>query len=287
MKFSIIIPTIYRVEEIIKMLDSLVIQTFKDFEVLLIDQNDSDILTQHLKKFKNQLTLKQIRTTEKGASNSRNIGIKNSKGDILLFPDDDCEYHEIFLEEIDNYFKENNIDGIVCATKDREDGKAISVFMSSKPQVITKKNILKTVIEAGIIVKSSKLNSIFFDGNMGVGSPSSPYWSDEGPDFVLRLIEKGVQFNYCPQFYMFHPNPVKKYDEKTALRSNRYGKGRGYFLRKHQFGKRYILYYLLIYIVGMFKGVVCLNKQMFLYFKQGFKGRYEGYFLSKQKSKNT
>ena len=281
MRFSIVISTINRIRETLMMLDSLLSQTNKNFEVVLIDQNDTDILSKQIEKYHKSFVLKHKKMNIKGASNARNFGIENASGEILLFPDDDCEFHSKYLEEINAYFYENKVDGIVTSTKDKNDGKAISIFMASKSQKITRKNILKTVIEAGIIVKSSRLKSINFDPNMGVGSPTSPFWSDEGPDLVLRLLENGVTFNYCPQFYMFHPNPVKTYNEKTALRSYQYGKGRGYFLRKHQFGLISIVYYLFIYIVGMIKGITFFNKQMFLYFKQGFKGRYEGYFSTK------
>ena len=170
---------------------------------------------------------------------------------------------------------------MLTTSRDKYDGKAISILMSSKPQKITKKNVLKTVIEAAIIVKANKLNGVLFDPKMGVGTPLSSYWSDEGPDLILRLLEKGLDFEFCPQFYMYHPNPVKVYNEKTALRSYRYGKGRGYLLKKHNFGFLSISYYLLVYVIGMIKGGIMLNPNMFKYFRRGFQGRYEGYFLSK------
>lgn len=279
MKFSIIIATLNRTNEPLLMLRSLTKQTFKDFEVLLIDQNEDNQNDSHFKEYSNSLSLKHIKTETKGASNARNIGIQNASGEILSFPDDDCEFHATFLEDVSDYFKNNDIDGIVVTTKDKGDGKAISRLISTKPQAITKNNVLKTVVEAGIIVKARKLEGVIFDPNMGVGSPSSPYWSDEGPDFILRLLEKGTCFNYCPQFYMFHPNPVKEYNAKTAVRSYHYGNGRGYFLKKHNYGFLSIVYYLLIYVAGMVKAMLFLNMQMFLYFKNGFKGRYEGYFL--------
>ncbi|QCX37006.1 glycosyltransferase family 2 protein [Aureibaculum algae] len=281
MKLSIIISTLNRIKEPLLMLDSLTNQSFKDFEVLLIDQNEEAILDENLRKYFELLSLKHIKSDIKGASNARNIGIKQAKGELLSFPDDDCEFNITFLEDIYTYFKNNSFDGIVTTSKDRFDGKAISILMSSKSQPIQRKNILKTVVEFGIIVRKNKIKNVLFDPDMGVGSPNSPYWSDEGPDFILRLIKEGLSFNYCPQFYIFHPNPVKKYNLKTTIRSYQYGKGRGYFLKKHNFGKRAILYYLFIYIIGMLKGLVFFNRFMFLYFKEGFKGRYEGYFRSK------
>lgn len=281
MRFSVIIATLNRIEEPLSMLDSLVMQNYKDFEVILVDQNNEIKLEDHLKKYYDFFSFKHIKTKLKGASNARNTGIKNSSGEILTFPDDDCEFHKCFLEEINEYFNNTEIDGILTTSRDKYDGKAISILMSSKPQKITKKNVLKTVVEFAIIIKAKKLEGILFDPKMGVGSPMSPYWSDEGPDFIVRLIERGIDFYYCPQFYMFHPNPIKVYNEKTALRSYRYGKGRGYFLKKHNFGLFSISFYLLIYIVGMLKGILLLNSNMIKYFRKGFKGRYEGYFLSK------
>lgn len=281
-KFSVIIATLNRKNEPLMMLESLKNQSYNNFEVILIDQNDEEIIDQyHIDNYSDFFPLKHIKTSIKGASNARNLGIKNAQGELLTFPDDDCEFHKNFLNQINEYFKENTTDGIVVTSRDKFDGKAISILMASKPQDIHKNNLLKTVVEFAIIVKSNKIKGHFFDPDMGVGAPNSPYWSDEGPDFVLQLLKAGLEFKFCPQFYIFHPNPVKIYNQKTTLRSYRYGKGRGYFLKKHNYGLRSILYYLAIYVVGMCKGMLFLNWHMFNYFKKGFLGRYEGYFLSK------
>ena len=280
MRFSVIIPTIHRVDELLLLLNSLQKQTFQDFEILIIDQNEDNILDKELVHFKDSLEIKQIKTPVKGASNARNIGIQNALGEILTFPDDDCEFFDNYLEQIDHYFKQHKVDGITVTTMDKNDGKPISILLASTEQKITRNNILKTVIEAGIIIKSNQLEDVLFDDAMGVGTSKSEYWSDEGPDFILHLINRGKHFVFCPQFKMYHPNPVKKYDKKTALRSYQYGKGRGYFLKKHKFGIFSISYYLSLYIIGALKGMVFLNPQMINYFLNGFKGRYEGYFQS-------
>jgi len=281
MRFSIIIPTINRIDELLLLLKSLKNQSFKDFEVIVIDQNVKELILDKIEIYKNDFPLQRIRILAKGASNARNVGIKNAKGEILSFPDDDCELPSDFLQNINTYFKEHKVDGITVTTRDKNDGKPISILLSSKEQKISRKNILKTVIEAGIMIKANKIENVLFDVNMGVGSVNSPYWSDEGPDFIYNLVKIGKTINYCPQFKMFHPNPVKNYNEKTALRSYQYGKGRGYFLKKHKFGFLSISYYLTLYLIGIMKGVVFANPQMINYFKKGFKGRYEGYFQSK------
>ncbi|GAA4109770.1 glycosyltransferase family 2 protein [Aquimarina addita] len=279
MRFSIIIPTLGRSEELILMLDSLLNQSFKDFEAIVVDQNEKDILTSIINSYKNSLVLKHIRIPARGASHARNEGMKIAEGSILTFPDDDCEYPNDFLMRVNTCFEENPEDGIVANTMDKTDGKAIA-NLSSNEIKIRRSNILKTVIEAGIFIKSNIADGIWFDEDLGVGSPSG-YCSDEGPDFVLQLLAKGAEMKFYPDFRMFHPNPVRVYNEQTAIRAYKYGKGRGYFLRKNKFGLKGILYFLLLYILGMLKSIVFFNKQMFMYFVKGFKGRYEGYFKSK------
>ncbi len=279
MRFSIVIPTINRKDELLLMLLSLKEQTFKNFEVLVIDQNSNNLIELLVNRFKNDLSIKHIKAPALGASNARNVGIENAIGDILTFPDDDCEYPITLLEEISSYFNANKIDGITVPAKDKEFGKAIAL-LASKTQLVHKRNILSTAIEAGIFIKKNAINSYKFDTNLGVGS-LSPYWSDEGPDFILKLLNEKRTIIYCPRFVIFHPNPVKVYSEKTTIRGYKYGLGRGYFLKKNKYGFHFILYYLLIYLIGMFKGVIFLDKHMFNYFKEGFRGRFEGYFLSK------
>ena len=278
-RFTVIIPTLERVKEPLLMLESLKKQTFKNFEVIIIDQNENGIIEKEINSYKKYYQLTHIKVEPLGASNARNVGLEKASGEIITFPDDDCEYPCDFLHQINSYFIENIVDGIVASTEDKEDGKSIAM-LATKPKRVNRNNILSTVIEAGIFVKKEKIKGIKFDTHLGVGSKSS-YWSDEGPDFILRLLEKGCNINYCPQFKMFHPNPVKIYNKKTTKRSFRYGKGRGYFLKKNNYGLGFILYYLLLYFIGMCKAIVFLNLHMFNYFKKGFQGRFEGYFLSR------
>ncbi|TXE08459.1 glycosyltransferase family 2 protein [Gelidibacter salicanalis] len=280
MRFSIIIATLNRAEELLVMLKSLKQQQFNDFEVIVVDQNKENFLETTVLEFRPYMTIHHIRTLAKGVSYARNIGLKAAKGEIITFPDDDCEYPSDLLFLINDHFIANSEDGIVINTMDKNDGKAIA-NLASKEIAIERDNVLKTVIEAGIFIKSKLSQGVFFNEDLGVGSPSG-YWSDEGPDFVLKLLQKGAKMKFYPDFKMYHPNPVKVYNDKTSLRAYNYGKGRGYFLKINNFGIPQIGYYLFLYSLGMAKGIVFFNQKMFEYFKNGFKGRYEGYFYSKQ-----
>lgn len=105
-RLSIIIP-VYKVEKYIReCLDSILNQTFTDFEVLLIDDgspdNSGDICDEYSKK---DSRFKVFHKENGGVSSARNLGIDNAKGDWVHFidPDDylmsDSVYSEIFAAE--------------------------------------------------------------------------------------------------------------------------------------------------------------------------------------------
>ena len=106
MKISLVTATLGRVDEINILLDSLVKQTYKNFELIIVDQNEHYKVQNIVDRYTNILNIKYIRSSTKGLSYNRNVGIKECSGDIIGFPDDDCYYSDNLLEEIVYTFKE-------------------------------------------------------------------------------------------------------------------------------------------------------------------------------------
>lgn len=89
-KFSIIVP-VYNVEKYLnKCLDSVVKQTYKNYEVIIVcdkcSDNSEDIVDEYVKKYKN---FTKIYAEHTGLSKARNIGVDASSGDYILFLDGD------------------------------------------------------------------------------------------------------------------------------------------------------------------------------------------------------
>ncbi len=278
---SIIVPTINREIELRALLQSFIGQIDRDnFEVIIVDQNTRLDLSVLIAEFSGSIQLKHLKAEPIGASGARNIGIENASGEYLAFPDDDCVYPEGIIKEVFQQLEAcSDCDGICIITRHQDDHKPIARLKQAS-LLLKKSNLLSTVIEAGIIIKKDALDGVRFDENMGVGS-SSPYWSDEGPDFILRLLQGGKKVMYTPNIYMFHPNPVKVYNEKTAQRAYAYGLGRGYFLRKNNYPYTVFLKFILMYLIGYFIGLFKVNKDMRTYFVNGIKGRYSGYYAKR------
>lgn len=95
-KFSIVIP-VYNVEKYIgKCLDSVINQTYQDYEVIVIDDGSTD----KSKKIVKEYDVKLIESNHVGVSEARNIAIKKAKGEYLVFLDSDDWWDKDLLKKL-------------------------------------------------------------------------------------------------------------------------------------------------------------------------------------------
>lgn len=101
MRFSIIIPNYNSSKYILKCLNSISNQTYKNYEVIIIDDMSTDNSCEIIKNY-NKIPLKLIELTKKAYNGgTRNIGVKESIGEYIIFMDcDDWFYNESVLEKI-------------------------------------------------------------------------------------------------------------------------------------------------------------------------------------------
>lgn len=105
-KFSIVIPTYNRSHTIGKTLDSIEKQTYKNYEIIIIDDNSSDSLYSVVQSFNVKYYFNK---KNRGCNYSKNYGAKKSSGDYLIFLDSDDQFYEdSSLEKIKNIISENN-----------------------------------------------------------------------------------------------------------------------------------------------------------------------------------
>lgn len=114
-KISIIIP-VYKVEKYLpRCLDSVMAQTFKDFEVICVNDGSPDncgaILQQYADKHHN---FKVINQENRGLSAARNAAMPEAKGDYIAFIDSDDFIHPQFLEHLYNVQRQTQCDIVGC-----------------------------------------------------------------------------------------------------------------------------------------------------------------------------
>lgn len=114
-RISVIIP-IYNTEKYLKRcLNSVINQTYKNIEIILINDGSTD----HSKEICETLTrqdkrIKMINKTNSGVSNTRNTGIKNSRGEYLFFVDSDDYIEKDCLEKMINKLEKEKSDICIC-----------------------------------------------------------------------------------------------------------------------------------------------------------------------------
>ena len=96
-KVSVIIPAYNEENYIENCLRSLEKQTFKDFEIIVVDDGSTDKTKSMLERFKEVMVLVGKHA---GPGASRNIGAKKAKGEVLVFVDADMTFDKEYLENL-------------------------------------------------------------------------------------------------------------------------------------------------------------------------------------------
>lgn len=109
-KYSIIIPVYNRPDEINELLESLTRQTYRNFEVLVIEDG-SKLTCQHIvEQFAGQLEIRYYFKENSGQGFSRNYGFTLAKGDYFVIFDSDCLIPEHYFATVDAYLNTHYLD---------------------------------------------------------------------------------------------------------------------------------------------------------------------------------
>lgn len=112
---SIIVPSFNEEKHISRCLDSILNQTFTDFEVLCVDDNSTDRTFEIIKEYSEKDSrIIPLKNPGKGVSSARNFGLDNSNGDYIGFVDSDDFIQPQMYEFLYRAIKENNCEISVC-----------------------------------------------------------------------------------------------------------------------------------------------------------------------------
>lgn len=110
MFFSIIIPLYNRPQEIKELLESLTLQTYTQFEVLVIEDGSKDDAADIVNSFSGALDVKYFVKPNAGQGFARNYGFERAKGDYFVIFDSDCLIPEDYLQIVNDSLRANWLD---------------------------------------------------------------------------------------------------------------------------------------------------------------------------------
>lgn len=208
---SIVVP-IYNVEKYIeKCLNSLKNQTYKNIEIILVDDGSTDNSNLICDKFaKNDSRFKYYKKENGGLSDARNYGIKLCNGEFLTFVDSDDYVDFDYVEYLLNLCLSTNTLMGVAQHRVIYDKKTIDFGDDyKKEEVLTGVNCLERMLYRDIIDTSAwgKIyhNSLFKDIKYPVGK----YYEDIATTYKFFLAAKTVCIGYKSKYsYVYRTNSI-------------------------------------------------------------------------------
>lgn len=232
-QFSLICGTAGRIAELSRMLRSLAAQSFRDFELLLIDQNSDDRVVTMLESLPGQIHVRRI-TASPGLCRALNEGLQQAMGEIVGFPDDDCWYEPDFLRQLSNLFRSHSDwDGVTVPAVD-EHGRPSIARWDKRPGRLTKTNLGLRGCSTTVFYRHRVCESVgLFDESIGAGVNLLSPGSDM--DYLHRIVRAGFHLEYQPQLFVRHPQtlPDGVIGKEGRRKRYQYGFGEGSIARKY------------------------------------------------------
>jgi glycosyltransferase involved in cell wall biosynthesis len=235
---SIIIPTIGSSAQLDALLHSITCSTYKNYELIVIDQNQTRIADDIILKYNDLLPIQHIKVGFTGAARARNYGLKFANGQYLIFPDDDSElYPETLALFIEN-LKSTRADVIFGKSVDRKLADSVGVF-SDKSGYLSLKHHEKMFIEFTMFIKKETFSKFLFDESFG---PGTFYGAEEGYDLVLRMLNEKVIIFFTPEVKIYHPKKVANHSDISEIRRVfSYRCGFAHLCSKHKLYQKYYM----------------------------------------------
>lgn len=269
MEFSLILATLNRSQEIRKCLKSLEAQTFRDFEVIVIDQSLDNDTRNVVGEFSN-IIIKYYKVEFKGLSKARNFGLRHVDGKYCCLLDDDAIYSENYLLEATRMIDGNKkmvLSGMILSIED-----LITPFVKYKNDHICKlreSDIINCCPSAALVFPYKAFKECGgFNEKLGVGNE---FASGEETDFLLRLFDKNYEIYFCKTMIVYHP--IKPVTSLDSVYKHYLGKGALFKIDFCERRKIRLLNLIFKNTVGMWLKSYVLdrkNKNVYLTRQKGF-----------------
>ncbi len=224
---DLLIATLGRKDELDRLLASLEKQTWRNFRILLADQNSpgylDDILERH-----STLSITRFMLPSKGVSIARNIMLEQAEAEIIVFPDDDCWYAPDTLERVLKVFRAYPGCGAMLGVWTASQDSPVPALAEGVVSIMELFRLAGTCVQ---FYRRDAIQGIRFDPVLGPGT-GLPYGCGEDTDFLL-FAHARTEVRRYKEIRVFHPSPAETLPPTQKVAN--YAAGRMYLLKKHKF----------------------------------------------------
>ncbi len=189
---SVIIPTYNRAALLIEAVESVLAQTWSDFELIVVDDGSTDDTPQCLKKYSDRLIY--LRQENRGVSAARNYGIANARGEWLAFLDSDDLWLPRKLAAQVDFFRHNPT-ALICQTEEiwRRDDRRVNpkkIHQKHSGWIYERCLPLCIVSPSAVMMRRSLLDAVgLFDETLPA-CEDYDLWLRIGKDYPIYLIDE-------------------------------------------------------------------------------------------------
>lgn len=210
-KFSVVVPTYKREEELKRALESIASQTYEDFELIVVDDNPKEENRRKVRTIVEELEGLDVNLLvnddKQGVSSARNLGIENSSGEFVAFLDDDDEWKPKKLEkEAEKLGAEEDCDAVYSTIEMYSEGE-IQDVVRREENMSLEKELQRDRIgsPSRVTIRKEIIQAVDgFDEDI----PSGEDW-----DIWIRLLANGTDFCYIEK-------PLVRYHQSEDSKSN-------------------------------------------------------------------
>lgn len=241
MRVSIVINTYNRASQLNDCLRSLQNLEYDEFEVVVVNGPSTDSTKELCERYSDQIIY--VDCSERNLSVSRNLGIANSRGEIVAFIDDDAVVHPKWLEKTVEKYSSDKIVAVGGFTIDHT-GKCFQATTTlcnrlGDAQIIPSGISPEVFCFPGTMFFPSLLgtNSTFRKKaleNIGGFDETFAYFLDE-TDVCLRLVDQGGQIIYAPDALIYHRYAPSHLRNSNKVPSSLHvtARSKSYFMHRH------------------------------------------------------
>jgi len=175
--------------------DSILNQTYKNWECIVIDNGSTDNTKQVTESYvQKDKRFKYIYTQQKGVSFARNLGIKNSTGKYILPVDADDKIAPLYIEKaVEVLERKENVKLVYCNAR---------LFGAANKDWILPEFSIKNILIENIIFCSALFRRKDYDQTTGYNEQMVEGFEDW--DFWLDLLKNGWDVVKLPEIYFFY-----------------------------------------------------------------------------------
>jgi glycosyltransferase involved in cell wall biosynthesis len=249
-KYSVIVPVYNRPEELDELLNSLVSQTWSNFEVIVVEDGSTIESRSVVEKYKSSMQVSYFTKPNTGPGPSRNFGFERARGEYFVVFDSDCILPATYFESVESFLNSSHVDAWGGPDKGHENFTLLQRAMA---------HTMSSFFTTGGIRGGSKMIGNYQPRSFNMGMSRGAFQKTGGflfdryaedIELSIRMRKLKLAVVLIPAAYVFH----KRRATLTQFFHQVYnfGKGRALIGKNHPGEVKLVHWFPALFLIGLF-----------------------------------